>query len=406
MPYLASLPPLDNSSIEDKLALLLTIMDKRNKYELKPLGVDLVFSIKGLVRNSEDVYFTYEELALLKEKAAEKLIYLTKSMEKILTHRFEYGLNIIKDETKKIKKENPSSTFIIESNGSGAIYLDTPETKKMRERPKWLQNNIHEFFSMLDYPSLFFYNQKSNLNTLYGWKLYYEYLDNGNLYFMEWSDEVGLRRAIRNLANPRICKSTLALLNPASARVMVKEEHSKKMIRDILDLIDHDKYGLRSHGKQIETAIMFPYYNFNENYSKLIPGDGLEVYTIVDIKISLSDYFEGIHSRFFIATLIRLRKSQGWEGVLKNLEEGINQINNLYDDIKLNLTIVEERMVIDEEGIEFIEAIIAYHPELYNNLELREFCFNKKNVSFDNPESGSSYKAVSNIQGSRHHTQF
>ena len=406
MPYLAYLPPLDNSSIEDKLAFLLTIMDKRNKYELKPLGVDLVFSIKGLVRNSEDVYFTYEELALLKEKAAEKLIYLTKSMEKILTHRFEYGLNIIKDETKKIKKENPSSTFIIESNGSGAIYLDTPETKKMRERPKWLQNNIHEFFSMLDYPSLFFYNQKSNLNTLYGWKLYYEYLDNGNLYFMEWSDEVGLRRAIRSLANPRICESTLALLYPASARVMVKEEHSKKMIRDILDLIDHDKYGLRSHGKQIETAIMFPYYNFNENYSKLIPGGGSEVYTIVDIKISLSDYFEGIHSRFFIATLIRLRKSQGWEGVWKNLEEGINQINNLYDDIKLNLTIVEEKIVRDENGIEFIEAIIAYHPELYNNLELREFCFNKKNVSFDNPESGRSYKAVSNIQGSRHHTQF
>lgn len=327
-------------------------------------------------------------------------------MEKILTHRFEYGLNIIKDEIEKIKKEDPSSTFIIESNGAGAIYLDTPETKKMRERPKWLQNNINEFFSMLDYPSLFFYNQKNKLNTLYGWKLYYEYLDNGNLSFMDWSDEVGLRKTIRSLANPRVCKSILALLHPASARVMVKEEHSKKMIRDILDLIDHDKYGLCSHGKQIETAIMFPYDNFNENYSKLIPGGGSEVYTIVDIKISLSDYFEGIHSRFFIATLIRLRNSQGWEGVWENLKDGINKVNNLYENIKLNLAIVEEKMVIDEDGIEFIEAIIAYHPELYKNLELREFCFNKKNVSLNNTEGGRSYKAVSNIQGSRHHTQF
>ena len=369
---------------------------------MKPVGLDLVFSIKGTPSLGLDyLEFTFEELEELKSGAGSQFAFLDTIIDQIAKYRLDSSTNIIMDEADKLSRGNPNFVLVSEQNGWATdLYADNLESSKMREREGWAKEIVEKYGATVN--DLELSTKSTNYsNKHFTWVLHYSDLDDSNLMVIDWDDEEKLREAVRYLNDPKMAQMNLALISPNSARTLLESEHPKRMLRNIIDLIGDKNFGFQTQGRGLIFAIAPTIQEYQDASLRDTLQKGDLIYQVIDIKADLSKYQDLDSSlRLFIGTRIKLRKSEGFGDVWGKVEEYIKDYNEELRNSKLAL--VEYETILDDKGAEYIEALIAYHPGLYSDLELRAFCFSNKDKDFTSPEATHHWRSVEGFGVIRH----
>ena len=352
----------------------------------KEHGMDLLFSIKSS-EHGEQVDFTYEDLSSIERELASYFLYVSSYKEKILRHRFQVGLKIIRAQEAKIKEEYPEFNLLSEPEGED-FFVETEESRKDRERPDWARNSIYNCGVSPHYPEIVWESiwDLTGKNKEYQWSIRYQLLNEGYILSLPWNDKEGLENAVNLLHKKEEIQMILALKSPREAADIVEFEKPHRITRDILDLIGMEPSEKVSYAQELSTKVLDRSYLFD--YEENISEPSKELYTITDIPIDLSACpYSSSGVKIFVGTRIRLRKSQGWEKIWKNIKDQVEK--GALKAIDHNpLTFIEEGAVIGEDGEPFIQALIPYHSDFYGNPELKEFCFPDKNMNFKYSDPG------------------